>query len=133
MSIVVDNSIVVSWCLADEIDDLAERARQHVLAEGAVVPTIWWYELRNALLINERRGRLDAVDTDGILADILQMPFTLDRDHDDHTLVVLARQHNMTAYDAAYLEVALRRGLQLASLDRRLRQAAGARGVVLFE
>ena len=133
MPIVVDNSIVMSWCLADEIDDLAERAKQHVVVEGAVVPAIWWYELRNALLINERRGRLDAVDTDAILTDILQVPFMLDRDHDDHTLVVLARQHSLSAYDAAYLEVALRRGLLLASLDRRLRQAADARGVVLFE
>ena len=133
MPIVVDNSIVMSWCLADEIDDLAERAMQHVVAEGAVVPAIWWYELRNALLVNERRGRLDAVDTDAILTDILQMPFVLDRDHDDHTLVMLARQHSLSAYDAAYLEVALRRGLLLASLDRRLRQAADARGVGLFE
>ena len=133
MPIVVDNSIVMSWCLADEIDDLAERAKRHVVAEGAIVPAIWWYELRNALLINERRGRLDAVDTDAILTDVLQMPFMLDRDHDDHTLVVLARQHSLSAYDAAYLEVALRRGLLLASLDRRLRQAAAARGVVLFE
>ena len=132
MQIVVDNSIVVAWCLADEIDPLAETARRRVVRDGAVVPGIWWYELRNALLVNERRGRLDAADTDAILADILQMPFALDRDHDDHTLVALARQHGLTAYDSAYLEVALRRGLPLASLDRRLRQVAEARGAVLW-
>ncbi len=132
MSIVLDNSIVMSWCLADENDPLAERAMQQVVEDGAVVPSIWWYELRNALLINERRGRLDAADADAILNDILQLPFALDRDHDDHVLVALARQHGLTAYDSAYLEVALRRGLPLATLDRRLRQAAEGCDVVLF-
>ena len=132
MPIVVDNSIVMSWCLVDEIDQVADSARHHVVDQGAVVPAIWWYELRNALLINERRGRLDAADTDAILTDMLQLPFALDRDHDDHTLVALARQHRLSAYDSAYLEVALRRGLPLASLDRRLRQAAATRGVALF-
>ena len=132
MSIVLDNSIVMSWCLADENDQLADRAMQRVVEDGAVVPSFWWYELRNALLVNERRGRLDAADTDAILNDILQLPFAFDRDHDDHALVALARQYGLSAYDSAYLEVALRRGLPLASLDRRLRHAAEARDVVLF-
>ncbi len=132
MPIVLDNSIVMSWCLADENDPMAGRAMQRVVEDGAVVPAIWWYELRNALLVNERRGRLGATDTDAILDDILQLPFALDRDHDDHTLVALARQYGLSAYDSAYLEVALRLGLPLASLDRRLRHAAEAREVVLF-
>ena len=60
MPIVFDNSIVLSWCLAGEHDPLAELAMQLTIDGGAVVPAIWWYELRNALVVNERRGRIDA-------------------------------------------------------------------------
>ena len=61
--IVLDNSVVLTWCLADEHHPIAERAMQLVIEQGAVVPGIWWYELRNALMVNERRGRLSAADS----------------------------------------------------------------------
>ena len=122
--IVLDNSIVLSWCLADEDNPVAERAMRLVIANGAIVPGIWWYELRNALVVNERRGRLDATDTRSTLADLGNMRFTVDHEHDETALLDLARQHNLSVYDASYLEVARRRALPLASLDRRLRGAA---------
>ena len=131
MPIVLDNSIVMSWSLADEADPVAERAMQRVVGEGAVVPGIWWYELRNAFVVNERRGRLDAADTGAILTDLSELRITLDSDHDDGALLALARQHGLSIYDAAYLEVALRRELPLATLDQQLRQAAATRAVTL--
>lgn len=128
---VVDNSIVLSWCLADERDPVAERAILLATTHGAVVPGIWWYELRNALLMNERRGRLAPADTRATLADLREMRIETDGDHDEGGLLDLSRRHGLTVYDAAYLEVALRRALPMASLDGRLRRAAAADGVAL--
>ena len=106
---------------------------QRAIDGGAVVPGIWWYELRNALIVNERRGRLDSTDTRSTLADLRDLRITIDRDHDDAALLELSRQHDLSIYDAAYLEVAVRRVLALASLDRRLCEAASACEIPLFE
>ena len=98
------------------------------LERGAVVPGVWWYELRNALIVNERRGRLSAEDTRATLADLDEMNIAADTQPHTPTVLDLARRHELSVYDAAYLEVALRRGLPLVSLDRRLSQAATASG-----
>ena len=132
-AIVPDNSIVLSWCLADENDPTADRAMRIVIEDGAVVPGIWWYELRNALVVNERRGRLDPADTRSTLADVREMRFAIDRDHDEAVLLELSRRHNLSVYDAAYLEVARRCALPLASLDRRLCEAASACHVAVLD
>ena len=130
--IVIDNSIVLAWCLAGESDPIADHAMEIAVDHGAVVPGIWWYELRNALVVDERRGRLDAADTQAMLADLREMPIAIDSDHDEGAVLNLARAHALSVYDAAYLEVAQRRALPLATLDRRLCEAAAkARLVVL--
>ena len=97
-----------------------------VIEYGAIVPGIWWYELRNALVMNERRGRLSAADTAATLADLRQMRISIDQTHDESVVLALARDHHLSIYDAAYLEVALRHTLPIASLDQRLRQATTA-------
>ena len=130
--VVLDNSILLSWCLADESDPLAERAMDLAIERSAVVPGIWWYELRNALVVNERCGRLDAADTRSTLADLRQMRITIDQDHDEAALLELARRHGLSVYGAAYLEVALRRSLPMASLDRRLCDAASTCQIALI-
>lgn len=132
-AIVLDNSVILSWCLQDETDPLAEQAMLRTVEHGAVVPGIWWYEVRNALVMNERRGRLTAPDTEATLADLRQLRISLDQAHDGSVLVALAREHALSVYDAAYLEVALRRTLPLASLDKRLIQAAAALGITVFK
>ena len=131
-SFVLDNSVVLAWCLEDEAQPLADRAMRRVTEEGAVAPAIWWYELRNALISNERRGRLSAADTRDNLADLAKMHILLDSNQDEATILDLARRHRLSAYAAAYLEVAMRCGLPLASLDRRLREAASASGIELL-
>ena len=93
---------------------------------GGVVPRIWWYELRNALLMNERRGRITRQQASDTLADSLEMGISIDEAHEESLLLDLARRFNLSVYDAAYLETALRRSLPLATLDRRLRRAAEA-------
>lgn len=132
-AVVLDNSVVLCWCLADEVDPLAHRALLLTIEQGAVVPRLWRYELCNALLVNERRGRLETADTRTTLLDLAQMRIELDHDHDEPNLLELARRQGLTAYDAAYLEVARRRGLPLATLDRRLRNAAAAEGAALLD
>ena len=131
--LVLDNSIVLSWCLADEDDALANRAMKLKIDHGAVVPGIWWYELRNALVVNERRSRIDAEGVRATLADLEEMRITLDTDHDDRVVLDIARRHGLTVYDAAYLEVAARRALPIASLDLRIRRVAAVNRIALIE
>ena len=130
-SIVVDNSLFLAWCLADEEEPTATGAMQRVAEAGGVAPRIWWYELRNALLVNERRGRIFSQQVSDTLADSLALGISIDDQHDESRLLELARRHGLTVYDAAYLEVAFRRGLPLATLDHRLREAAEAIGVAV--
>ena len=131
-AIALDNSIVLSRCLQDEAEPLAEEAMQRVIAYGAVVPGIWWHELRNALVMNERRGRPATSDTTAALAGLGQLRISVDQAHDESVVVELAREHSLFVYDAAYLEVALRRGLPIASLDKRLLRAAAAAKMTIF-
>ena len=128
-AIVIDNSVFLSWCLGDEDDPTAAYAMQRVAEEGGVVPRIWWYELRNALVMNERRGRISQQQVVDTLADSTALRIEIDEEHDGSLILDLARGHGLTVYDAAYLEVAVRRSLPLATLDRRLREAAKAIGV----
>ena len=131
--IVVDNSVFLAWCLAYEEEPIAASATQQVAKEGGVAPRIWWYELRNALLSNERRGRMSPQQVSDALADSLALDIWMDDQHDESRLLEFARRHGLTVYDAAYLEVAFRRGLPLATLDRRLREATEAIGVAVVQ
>ena len=115
--------------MGDEDDTAATDVMRRVTEEGGVVPHIWWYEFRNALLTNERRGRISAQKTSDTLADSLVLNIEIDNNHDESQLLDFARRFELTVYDAAYLEVAFRRSLPLATLDRRLRKAADAIGV----
>ena len=131
-SIVIDNSVFLAWCLGDEENPVATGAMQRVAEEGGVVPRIWWYELRNALLMNERRGRISPQQVSDTLADSLALGIVIDEEHDDSLILDFARRLKLTVYDAAYLEIAFRRSLPLATLDQRLREAAEAIGVEIF-
>lgn len=130
--VVIDNSIVLAWCLADEFSAVADQAMEHVVEHGGIVPGIWWYELRNALVVNERRGRLSTQDTDAILTDFNDLNITIDHDHDEAATLELARQQTLTVYDAAYLELAKRKTLTLATLDDKLHDAAMRSGVAIY-
>ena len=127
--VVIDNSVFLAWCLGDEEDPTALSAMRRVTEEGGVVPRTWWYELRNALLMNERRGRISPQQVSDTLTDSLALGIAIDEEHDEALILDLARRHELTIHDAAYLEVAFRRNPPLATLDRRLRRAAEAIGI----
>jgi predicted nucleic acid-binding protein len=131
MGIVLDSSIVGCWCFPDETNPTADVAFDRLGSEEAIVPVLWWFEVRNVLVINERRGRIDPSDSAAFLADLETLKITFDRRSDSGSVLALARTHRLTVYDAAYLELAGRLGAPLATLDRNLAAAARAAGVAL--
>lgn len=132
MALVVDASIVACWYFPDESSAVADAAFARLRVERAVVPAIWWFEVHNLLITNERRGRTDAVETAQFLVDLEALPIEIDRTPDGGTILALARAHRLTAYDAAYLKLALRLSAPLATLDRTLARAARAAAVPLL-
>ena len=131
MAMVVDVSIAAAWCFPDEGADAAERALNDLPRTGGVVPGIFQHEIRNVLVVNERRGRIDRTDSARFLMRLRNLHLLHDDAHDEEAVLALARDHMLSAYDAAYLETALRRGDRLATLDRALANAA-AEGVALI-
>jgi predicted nucleic acid-binding protein len=132
MAFVLDASISAVWALADEASALAEIAAHRLKSENALVPPLWWYEVRNLLVVNERRQRMTVDDTAHYLELLSSFPIQVDPIEDEKAVFRCARQYRLSFYDAAYLAVALRNNLQLATLDKALRDAAQAAGVPLL-
>jgi predicted nucleic acid-binding protein len=131
MRLVLDSSIVGCWCFPDEANPIADLAFDQVSAGAAIAPVLWWFEVRNVLVVNERRGRIDPPGSAVFLIDLARLRIVLDRDPDGEMVLALARTHRLTVYDAAYLELALRMDAALATLDRKLAAAARAAGVMV--
>lgn len=131
MAFVLDSSVTIAWCFEDEEDEYAVTVGARLENEEAVAPMIWPYEVSNVLLFAEKHGRIAAAAGAEFLDLLASQPITVDPTPPGTALIVLARQYGLTAYDAAYLELALRKGLPLATLDARLRQAATDAGAAL--
>lgn len=131
MPFVLDASVAVCWLFADEDHPNATEALERIRTDEALVPSIWWFEVRNTLLVNERRGRLTETDTTAFLRALSRLAITVDRTPSDEVLV-LARRHRLSVYDAAYLELARRENVPLATLDQKLADAARAEGVAVI-
>src|SRR5512135_424260 len=101
-----------------------------------LVPRLWHLEIANVLLVGERRGRCTQADTTAWLSFLSGLPIVVDVATEAHAwtdALALGRQHGLSAYDAAYLELALREGIPLATLDARLEAAALAVGVARYQ
>lgn len=134
MAFVLDASVTLAWYLTDEAAPTADLALERLRDSGdAIAPVVWWFEIRNALLASERRGRLSEIQTAEILASLEALPVRLDAALRSEPVLALARAHRLTFYDAAYLELARRLDVPLATLDRALGTAARAAGVPLLE
>lgn len=129
MPFVMDASVAAVWGLSDENHPRADFAYHRLRSDPAVVPALWWYEVRNTFLVNERRGRVSAVETTAFLRVLSRLPIRQDLAPDESRLLFLARTHRLTVYDAAYLELAQREGIALATLDSDLVRAAEKEGV----
>jgi predicted nucleic acid-binding protein len=130
VTLVVDASVMLTRALG-ELNPTAALTRERLQGERAFVPALWWFELRNVLVVNERRGRISETDTSAALVDWARLDITIDRSPDEAIIMTLARRHRLTVYDAAYLELALREGADLATLDASLAEAAQREGVAL--
>jgi predicted nucleic acid-binding protein len=126
MPFVVDASVVGSWVLPDENHPEALKSLDRLKDDEAFAPLLLWYELRNLLLANERRRRITPAQTATALNLVQELPLRLDNQADSDTILQLARAYKLTIYDAAYLELAVRRHLPLVTLDAPLAKAARA-------
>jgi predicted nucleic acid-binding protein len=132
LSFVVDASILAAWFLNEKADPRVEAAFDTVTRVETRAPILLYYELRNALLVSERRNRITEAMSDAFLRDLALLPVRLELPVEEASLMTLARVRKLTVYDAAYLELAKREALPLATLDRALEKAAIAEGVALF-
>lgn len=133
MRFVIDASVAGAWVLPDEQSDIARAIRLGYEHNVSTVPAHWWMEVRNLLLMAERKGRIDSSRSERALALFARLPMEMDDAPDEPLLMDVARRHQLTAYDAAYLELALRTGSPLATLDRPLAKAAKAEDVTVVE
>ncbi len=135
MSLILDPSLALSWYFEDERTAEADALLDQVVEEGAVVPVLWRLEIANGSQMAIRRKRIDTVFRDNALAELTAMAIAVDPDTDANawtTTLLLSDRFRLIAYDAAYPELAQRRKLPLASLDRNLRRAGAALGVALL-
>jgi predicted nucleic acid-binding protein len=132
MPFVLDSSVTAVWALGNEDSTIAEAAALRLKQEAAIVPSVWWYEIRNLLVVNERRRRLTASDSALFLSLISAYPIRIEPAEDEQTIFQFARQYGLSFYDAAYLAVAHRHRAPLATLDKALQAAALAAGIVLI-
>lgn len=137
MSMVVDNSVTMAWVFTDEATEYTESVLQRLRDDSMMEPAIWALEVSNVLLLGERRRRISQSQSVQFLEVLSELPISVE---DSATMsrafaavIDVGRTYELTSYDASYLELAMRRGLPLATLDGKLRQAAGNAGVALVE
>jgi predicted nucleic acid-binding protein len=131
-SFVLDASATLAWCFEDERTAPAVSMLERLRDQEALVPPLWLLELANGLIVAERRGRITRAESTRFLGLVGELPIRIDQTSTLNlasSLMELAREYDLSAYDAAYLELALRLGQPLATLDERLRSAADRAGV----
>jgi predicted nucleic acid-binding protein len=132
MPLVIDASVVAAWHFPDERSAESDAILARLESDRALMPALWWFEVRNVLLIGERRGRTVREHTERFLEFLRGLPIELTSLPDEVAVMNLARQHQLSFYDATYLELAQRENIALATIDRALARAAIAEGVTLI-
>ncbi|MEO0500921.1 MAG: type II toxin-antitoxin system VapC family toxin [Pseudomonadota bacterium] len=135
MTFVLDASVTLAWFFDDERQDIADELFARLDNEEAVVPRHWFAEVANGMLMGERRGRSSLAFTSIFIPQLHELSIVIDTIEawSQFSIVLpLARAHTLTVYDAAYLELAERRGLPLATLDNRLAAAGRTVGVEIL-
>jgi predicted nucleic acid-binding protein len=131
----IDASVTAAWCFHDEATEASRALHRSLVHRRAVVPVLWHAECANLLLTAERRNRVSPEQS----LELLELLASLPVETDEETARVrgpvfrLARKHRLTVYDAIYLDLAMHRGIPLATRDNELRRAAQAANVALIE
>lgn len=124
---VIDNSVVMSWLFKDEVNQYADAVLDRLTEATAYVPVIWPLEVVNVLLTAERRNRIRQADSVRFLTLLLQLPIIVEDDRPEKLmgeLLALGRAKNLSSYDASYLDLAMRKDCSIATLDRKISEAA---------
>lgn len=135
-SMVIDSSVTMAWCFEDESSALADAVLDRLSDAEAWVPALWPLEVANVLLVAERRSRLTPADSARFVELLAGLPILIDEGSHRRALgAVLAcgRELGLSAYDAAYLELAMRRGAEMATADEKLRVACRESGIPVFD
>jgi len=136
MDFVLDASVAAAWVLDDEQNDLADQVIDSLAFKTAAAPHLWALEVANILTVCERRGRIDAAKRK-LMAEALRDLGVMEQPQPQETvfgaIMDLAAKHSLSSYDASYLELAMRLGVPLATLDKPLQKAAEAEGVVVVK
>jgi predicted nucleic acid-binding protein len=133
--VVVDASVALAWCFPDEASEYADGVLVALKGQAIVVPAVWGLEIANAMLASERRKRLRQPEILRFVALLEGLPILQDGQAVSESVsnvLALARHYGLSAYDAAYLELSIRHGVPLATLDAKLRKAAQRAGVKIF-
>jgi predicted nucleic acid-binding protein len=133
--VVIDNSVIMAWCFRDVGGGYADAVLSRLVDTEALVPGIWPLEVANVLVAAERRGRLKEADSTRFLALLADLPLRVIQESPKRItgeILALARETGLSSYDASYLDLAMREGEPLATLDEGLRKAAAKVGVELF-
>ena len=135
MSMVIDSSAMLTLQFPDEDGGLLQNVGILLADAGAVTPVHWKAEIANSLVMAVRRGRISVAERTGIIADMSEFAIETDTESADQfwqSTITLCDRHKLTAYDASYLELSLRKGLPLATMDKALAASARAEGVTVF-
>lgn len=133
MPFVLDNSVVTGWYLEDQASDYTEAIATRLETDQAIVPALWQLEFANVLKTACSRGKLGLDAARQIVDTLCTLPIEVERDTPGpRQLLELAMRYNLSSYDAAYLELAMRRGLAIACQDGKLRAAAQVAGITVL-
>jgi len=130
---IIDSSLSAAWCFPDEGTDYTNSVLKTLSGSTeAIAPRLWAYEVRNSVLMGVRRKRITPAEATDFLESLRSLPIRLSDPVSYDAVFDLAQANGLTVYDAAYLDLALREGLPLASLDDALRKAAAQNGIAFF-
>jgi predicted nucleic acid-binding protein len=124
---VIDTSVVMSWCFKDETNRYADGILDFLEEATAMAPSIWPLEVGNVLLVAERKKRLSEADSMRFVTLLSELPIIVEQEPPErmmHEILMLAREHKLSSYDASYLDLAMRKGLSIATIDKNLVAAA---------
>ena len=124
----------MSWCLNEEAAETSSKLLKSIIKNEIVVPGLWAYEVTNTLTISVRRNKLTVAETYGLIKDIQLLPIEFDKPTTENlsSIFNIANEHNLSAYDAAYIELALRTNTQIASFDKEIIKVSERLGIKIF-
>lgn len=136
MTFVLDTSVSMAWCFTEELDEYAQAVLDALGNDQALVPQLWPLETANVLVLSERKRRLTEKESQRYLNFLSALPIIVDAHTSDRataSILSAARQSGLTAYDAAYLELALREAIPIATRDKAVLNACKKAGIKVFQ